>query len=59
MKRKFLKPLRVETQPGVFCQQVSRPIDAVGLYIPGGSAPLLLNSDDVGDYRPVLPVVAK
>lgn len=34
-------PINVETQPGVFCQQVSRPIDAVGLYIPGGSAPLL------------------
>ncbi|EKT58355.1 histidinol dehydrogenase [Providencia sneebia] len=31
----------VETQPGVICQQVTRPIDAVGLYIPGGSAPLL------------------
>ncbi|PLR50106.1 histidinol dehydrogenase [Chimaeribacter arupi] len=30
----------VETQPGVRCQQVTRPIDAVGLYIPGGSAPL-------------------
>lgn len=33
--------INVETQPGVFCQQVSRPIDVVGLYIPGGSAPLL------------------
>lgn len=33
--------INVETQPGVFCQQVSRAIDAVGLYIPGGSAPLL------------------
>lgn len=31
----------VETQPGVICQQVTRPIDSVGLYIPGGSAPLL------------------
>lgn len=30
----------VETRPGVRCQQVTRPIDAVGLYIPGGSAPL-------------------
>ncbi|MGG4607881.1 histidinol dehydrogenase [Providencia sp. Me31A] len=34
-------PIRVETQAGVVCQQVTRPIDAVGLYIPGGSAPLL------------------
>ncbi|WP_299014591.1 histidinol dehydrogenase [uncultured Photobacterium sp.] len=34
------KPLRVETQPGVVCEQVTRPINSVGLYIPGGSAPL-------------------
>lgn len=33
--------ISVETQLGVVCQQVTRPIDAVGLYIPGGSAPLL------------------
>ncbi|MGR5093090.1 histidinol dehydrogenase [Vibrio maritimus] len=32
--------LRVETQPGVVCEQVTRPINKVGLYIPGGSAPL-------------------
>lgn len=31
----------IETQPGVRCQQVIRPIDSVGLYVPGGSAPLL------------------
>ncbi|SUX65409.1 histidinol dehydrogenase [Citrobacter amalonaticus] len=30
----------VETQPGVRCQQVTRPVVSVGLYIPGGSAPL-------------------
>ncbi len=30
----------VETLPGVRCQQVTRPIASVGLYIPGGSAPL-------------------
>ncbi|MCW2473534.1 histidinol dehydrogenase [Candidatus Symbiopectobacterium sp. NZEC151] len=35
-----LPPVDVETQPGVRCQQVTRPIDSVGLYIPGGSAPL-------------------
>lgn len=34
------QPLRVETQPGVVCEQVTRPINKVGLYIPGGSAPL-------------------
>ncbi|WON78142.1 histidinol dehydrogenase [Serratia sp. UGAL515B_01] len=35
-----LPPVDVETMPGVRCQQVTRPIDSVGLYIPGGSAPL-------------------
>ncbi|QDJ12967.1 histidinol dehydrogenase [Mergibacter septicus] len=30
----------LETQAGVRCQVVTRPIDRVGLYIPGGSAPL-------------------
>ncbi|MEH6533808.1 MAG: histidinol dehydrogenase [Photobacterium frigidiphilum] len=39
-KAQKTKPLRVETQPGVVCEQVTRPINSVGLYIPGGSAPL-------------------
>ena len=30
----------IETQAGVRCQQLTRPIASVGLYIPGGSAPL-------------------
>lgn len=30
----------IETQKGVRCQVVTRPIQRVGLYIPGGSAPL-------------------
>ncbi|CCN70985.1 histidinol dehydrogenase [Vibrio nigripulchritudo] len=34
------QPIKVETQPGVLCEQVTRPINTVGLYIPGGSAPL-------------------
>ena len=33
--------ITVETMPGIKCQSVTRPIDSVGLYIPGGSAPLL------------------
>lgn len=33
--------ITVETMPGVKCQLVTRTIDSVGLYIPGGSAPLL------------------
>lgn len=32
--------ITVETQPGVTCQLKNRPIASVGLYIPGGSAPL-------------------
>lgn len=34
------KPLRVETMPGVVCSRFSRPIERVGLYIPGGTAVL-------------------
>ena len=33
-------PLRVETAPGVICERISKPLDAVGLYVPAGSAPL-------------------
>ena len=33
-------PLDIETSPGVRCERVFRPINAVGLYVPGGSAPL-------------------
>lgn len=29
-----------ETMPGVICSRVERPVERVGLYIPGGSAPL-------------------
>lgn len=32
--------VKVETQPGVTCWQRSIPIEKVGLYIPGGTAPL-------------------
>ncbi|MUJ28594.1 histidinol dehydrogenase [Aliivibrio fischeri] len=34
------QPVKVETQPGVICEQITMPINKVGLYIPGGSAPL-------------------
>ncbi len=30
----------VEIGPGIRCERVSQPIDAVGLYVPAGSAPL-------------------
>jgi len=33
-------PLAVEIQAGVRCERIVRPIEAVGLYVPAGSAPL-------------------
>ncbi|WWP00620.1 MAG: histidinol dehydrogenase [Candidatus Dasytiphilus stammeri] len=36
-----LVDIDIETQPGVRCQQITRPIASVGIYVPGGSAPLL------------------
>ncbi len=35
-----LAPVTVETMPGITCTQVTRPIGKIGLYIPGGTAPL-------------------
>ncbi|KAF2868817.1 tri-functional histidine biosynthesis protein [Massariosphaeria phaeospora] len=34
------KPLVVETMPGVVCSRFVRPIERVGLYVPGGTAVL-------------------
>ncbi|RKF72597.1 Histidine biosynthesis trifunctional protein [Golovinomyces cichoracearum] len=34
------KSLQVETMPGVICSRFSRPIERVGLYVPGGTAVL-------------------
>jgi histidinol dehydrogenase len=34
------REISLETQPGVRCEQLVRPIQAVGLYVPAGSAPL-------------------
>ncbi|MHC5225031.1 histidinol dehydrogenase [Ignatzschineria sp. LJL83] len=33
-------PIEVETEKGVVCEVLTRPIESVGLYIPGGTAPL-------------------
>ena len=33
-------PVRIETSPGVVCERYYRPVDAVGLYVPAGTAPL-------------------
>ena len=34
------KPFATDTMPGVRCERIIRPIQAVGLYVPAGSAPL-------------------
>ncbi|HBD42760.1 MAG TPA: histidinol dehydrogenase [Bacteroidetes bacterium] len=39
-KAQATTPTVVETAPGVHCRLETRPIQRVGLYIPGGSAPL-------------------
>ena len=39
-KAQITSTVQVETQPGVSCWQKKLPIERVGLYIPGGSAPL-------------------
>ncbi len=35
-----LEPFAMEVMPGVRCERMLRPISAVGLYVPAGSAPL-------------------
>ena len=39
-QQQLSEPIQIETMPGVTCWRKSVPIDKVGLYIPGGSAPL-------------------
>ena len=39
-KKQVEKIKKIETSPGVLCWRKSVPIENVGLYIPGGSAPL-------------------
>ena len=34
------RPLLLETETGVRCEQIIRPIQSVGLYVPAGTAPL-------------------
>ena len=41
-------PLSMEVMPGVRCERVFRPIPAVGLYVPAGSAPTALHRDHGG-----------
>ena len=35
-----LEPIRLETSPGVVCERLMVPLQAVGLYVPAGTAPL-------------------
>lgn len=39
-KAQLPHPMEVETMPGVRCMRVARPIERVGLYVPGGTAML-------------------
>ena len=39
-KAQLMSACKVETAPGVVCWQKQLPIERVGLYIPGGTAPL-------------------
>ncbi|HDR04154.1 MAG TPA: histidinol dehydrogenase, partial [Candidatus Marinimicrobia bacterium] len=39
-RAQFPENVKIETESGVLCRQEWRPIQKVGLYIPGGSAPL-------------------
>jgi histidinol dehydrogenase len=32
--------VRIETAPGVLCEQIEVPLEAVGMYVPAGTAPL-------------------
>lgn len=38
--RQLPADMDIETVPGVRCERVSQPLDAVGLYVPAGTAPL-------------------
>ncbi len=40
LQRNTQAPVKLETAPGVVCEQRTLPIRRVGLYVPGGQAPL-------------------
>ena len=40
-KAQIPNSIEVETMPGVICKQMYRPIERIGIYIPGGTAPLV------------------
>lgn len=34
------QPIRVQTAPGVVCERITVPLEAIGMYVPAGTAPL-------------------
>ncbi len=40
-KAQLPQAIQVETMPGVICRREPRPIETAGLYVPGGTAPLV------------------
>jgi histidinol dehydrogenase len=40
-KAQIPAPIEVETEPGVVCRREARAIETAGLYVPGGTAPLI------------------
>lgn len=40
-KAQMPAPIEVETEPGVMCRREARAIETAGLYVPGGTAPLI------------------
>ena len=40
-KAQIPTPIEVETEPGVVCRREARAIETAGLYVPGGTAPLV------------------
>lgn len=40
-RQQGLRACAAETTPGVMCTRIVRPLNTVGLYVPGGSAPLV------------------
>ena len=42
------KPYKIETTNGVKCERIVQPIDSIGLYVPGGTAPLISTTLMIG-----------
>lgn len=40
-QKQTIPTIKVETAKGIYCENITRPISSVGLYVPGGNAPLI------------------